>query len=107
MKMIGPNTEPWGTPVASRVGDADLQHKHETVKSLSDRYEETKRGHCREDQTTKISVAAEWSGLSCQKLQRGQLSRVRQVTSCLSMALMRSSCNANRAVSVECVLWAD
>jgi len=39
MKRIGPNTEPWGTPVVSRVGD-DLQPEHETVKVLSDRYEE-------------------------------------------------------------------
>jgi len=31
MKMIGPNTEPWRTPVASRVVD-DLQPKHEIVK---------------------------------------------------------------------------
>jgi len=37
--MIGPNTEPWGTPVASCVGD-DLQPKHEIVKVLSNRYEE-------------------------------------------------------------------
>jgi len=39
MKKIGLNTEPWGTPVASRVGD-DLQPKYKTVKILSDRYEE-------------------------------------------------------------------
>jgi len=39
MKRIGPNTEPWGIPVASRVGD-DLQPEHKTVKVLSDRYEE-------------------------------------------------------------------
>jgi len=39
MKRIGPNTGPWGTPVASRVGD-DLQPEHETVKVLSNIYEE-------------------------------------------------------------------
>jgi len=39
MKRIGPNTEPWGTPVASRVSD-DLQPEHKTVKVLCDRYEE-------------------------------------------------------------------
>jgi len=38
MKRIGPNTEPRGTPVASRVGD-DLQLEH-TEKVLFDRYEE-------------------------------------------------------------------
>jgi len=39
MKRIGPNTEPWGAPVASGVVH-DFQPEHETVKVLSDRYEE-------------------------------------------------------------------
>jgi len=43
MKRVGPSTEPGslGIPVASRVGD-DLQSEHETVKVLSNRYEENK-----------------------------------------------------------------
>jgi len=99
MKRIGPNTEPWGTPVASRVGD-DLQPEHETVKVLSDRYKENQERTMprRPNHKDKRCNRMEWSIVS-KAAERSK--RVRQVTSCLSMALMKSSCEAIRVVSVE------
>jgi len=98
---IGPNTEPWGTPVTSRVGD-DLQPEHETVKVLFDRYEENQertllRRPNRKDQRCS---RMEWSIVS-KAAERSR--RVRQVTSCLSMALMRSSCKSSFSSMVFCV----
>jgi len=99
MKRIGPSTEPLGTPVASRVGD-DLQPEHETVKILYDRYEENQERTLpwRPNNKDKRCSRMEWSTVSKAAERSG---RVRQLTFCLSMALMRSSCNALRVVSIE------
>jgi len=65
MNRIGPNTEPWGTPVASRVGD-DLQPEHETVEVVSDRYEENQERSLprRKYHKDKRCSSMEWSIVS-------------------------------------------
>jgi len=71
MKRIGHITEPWGTPVAKRVGD-DLQPEHDTVNVISDRYGENQEWILprRPNHTDKRCSIMEWSIVS--KQQRGE-----------------------------------
>src|SRR5208282_891541 len=99
MKRMGTRTEPWGTP-QERGSEEERLSRQETEKNLRDRFDWNQAralSHIPNQEVRRWSKM-EWSILS-KAAERS--SRVRPVTSCRSIALMRWSWITSKADSVE------
>ena len=99
MERMAPRTEPWGTP-QERGSEEERLSRHETEKNLSDRYDWNQAralSHIPNQEVRRWS-RMEWSIVS---KAADRSSRVRPVTCCRSIALVRWPWITSRADYVE------
>ena len=98
MKRMDPRTEPWGT-TQERGSEEERLSRHETEKDLSDRYD---WNQARALSHIPNQEVRRWSRMeSIVSKAASRSSRVRPVTCCRSIALMRWSGITSKADSVE------